>query len=66
MLHKMLGKWQSEAYQSYMKTPPRALAKFSKLLILQNDKILKSPGNNSKVTSPGWQFPPSSHGRALH
>ena len=33
---KMLGRWQSNAYQSYIRTPPEDLAKFSKLLILQS------------------------------
>ena len=33
---KMLGRWQSDAYQSYIRTPPEDLAKFSKLLILQS------------------------------
>ena len=35
---KMLGRWQSEAYQTYIKTPPEDLAKFSKLLVLQSGK----------------------------
>ena len=37
---KMLGRWQSDAYQSYIITPPppEDLAKFSKLLIMQSDK----------------------------
>jgi len=30
---KMLGRWQSDAYQHYIKTPPSELAKFSKLLV---------------------------------
>jgi len=30
---KMLGRWQSDAYQQYIKTPPSELAKFSKLLV---------------------------------
>ena len=34
---KMLGRWQSDAYQSYIKTPPGDLAKFSTLLLLQCD-----------------------------
>ena len=29
---KMLGRWQSNAYQGYVKTPPENLAKVSKLL----------------------------------
>ena len=35
---KMLGRWQSDAYQTYIKTPPEDLAKFSKLLVLQSGK----------------------------
>jgi len=30
---KMLGRWQSDAYQCYIRTPPRDLAKFSKQLV---------------------------------
>ena len=33
---KMLGRWQSDAYQSYIKTAPEDLAKFSKLLIIND------------------------------
>ena len=29
---QMLGRWQSDAYQRYIKTPPEDLAKFSKIL----------------------------------
>ena len=29
---KMLGRWQSDAYQGYVRTPPEDLAKLSKLL----------------------------------
>ena len=35
---KMLGRWQSDAYQIYVKTPPEDLAKFSKLLVLPTGK----------------------------
>lgn len=35
---KMLGRWQSDAYQTYIKTPPEDLAKFSKLLVQQSGK----------------------------
>ena len=31
---KMLGRWQSDAYQSYIKTSPEDLAKYSKLLVI--------------------------------
>jgi len=30
---KMLGRWQSDAYHRYIKTPPRDLAKLSKELV---------------------------------
>ena len=29
---QMLGRWQSDAFKTYVKTPPEDLAKFSKLL----------------------------------
>ena len=30
---KMLGRWKSDAYQSYIKTPPQELSKLSKYLV---------------------------------
>lgn len=33
---KMLGRWKSEAYQLYVKTPRAQLAKFSKMLVSQS------------------------------
>ena len=31
---KMLGRWKSDAYQRYIKTPPSELAKLSKYLLI--------------------------------
>jgi len=36
---KMLGRWQSEAYQRYIKTPPCELAKFSALLASASSSV---------------------------
>ena len=33
LIIKMLGRWKSDAYQSYIKTPPQELSKLSKYLI---------------------------------
>jgi len=35
---KMLGRWQSNAYQRYIKTPPQELAKFSMILATASDQ----------------------------
>ena len=34
---KMLGRWQSNAYQLYIKTPQEQLARLSKQLVADND-----------------------------
>jgi len=36
---KMLGRWQSDAYQRYIKTPPHELAKFSSVLASASDEV---------------------------
>jgi len=39
---KMLGRWQSDAYQRYIETPPHELAKFSSVLASASDEVLHS------------------------
>ena len=42
---KMLGRWQSDAYQRYIRTPPSELAKFSSLLASTSASIPKQTSN---------------------
>ena len=42
---KILGRWQSDAYQRYKRTPPNKLAKFSSLLASTSASIPKQTSN---------------------
>ena len=48
---KMLGRWQSDAYQKYIRTPPSELAKFSSLLASASSSIQKQTNSTQlKIT----------------